>query len=131
MGFGVVSDSSECVFRLQATQSTQQWEKRAQQLQQKYGKVDLAEHQRVQRELRSAQAELSQKGAEGTAQLAAVQEKLKKVCFLIQMLGACVSCMGLYVWTGRSAQQWLRQPSTFCKLHNGIKRIGCDDWPSC
>ena len=83
MGVGVVSDSSECVFGLQATQSAQQWEKHAQQLQQKYGKVDLVEHQRVQEELRCAQAELSQKGAESTAQLAAVQEKLKKVCFLI------------------------------------------------
>ena len=71
---------------MQATQSAQQWEKRAQQLQQKYGKVDLAEHQRVQEELRTVQAELSQKGAEGTAQLAAFEEKLKKVCTLAQHL---------------------------------------------
>ena len=64
---------------MQATESAQQWEKRAQQLQQKYGKVDLAEHQRVQEELKTAQTELSQICAEGQAQLAVVQEELKKV----------------------------------------------------
>jgi len=64
---------------MQATESAQQWEKRAQQLQQKYGKVDLAEHQRVQEELKTAQTELSQIRAEGQAQLIVVQEGLKKV----------------------------------------------------
>ena len=64
---------------VQATESAQQWEKRAQQLQQKYGKVDLAEHQRVQAELKAAQAELSKIRAEGVAQLAAVREELSKV----------------------------------------------------
>lgn len=64
---------------MQATDSAQQWEKRAQQLQQKYGKVDLAEHQRVQEELRTAQAQLSNARAQGQAQLAVVQEDLKKV----------------------------------------------------
>lgn len=64
---------------MQATESAQQWEKRAQQLQQKYGKVDLAEHQRVQEELKTAQAELSNARAQGQAQLAVVQEDLKKV----------------------------------------------------
>lgn len=63
----------------QATESAQQWEKRAQQLQQKYGKVDLAEHQRVQAELKTAQTELSQIRAEGVAQLAEVREELTKV----------------------------------------------------
>lgn len=65
---------------MQATESAQQWEKRAQQLQQKYGKVDLAEHQRVQEELKAAQAELATVRADGHAKLAVVQEQLKKVC---------------------------------------------------
>lgn len=66
---------------VQATEGAQQWEKRAQQLQQKYGKVDLAEHQRVQAELKAVQAELSQIRAEGVALLAEVQEELVKVPF--------------------------------------------------
>ena len=68
---------------MQATESAQQWEKRAQQLQQKYGKVDLAEHQRVQAELKAAQTELSQMRAEGMAQLAEVREELAKVPLLL------------------------------------------------
>lgn len=69
---------------VQATESAQQWEKRAQQLQQKYGKVDLAEHQRVQAELKAAQTELSQIRADGLAQLAEVREELSKVPSWIQ-----------------------------------------------
>ena len=67
---------------VQATEGAQQWEKRAQQLQQKYGKVDLAEHQRVQAQLKAAQTELSQIRAEGvaaSAELASVREELTKV----------------------------------------------------
>ena len=67
---------------VQATEGAQQWEKRAQQLQQKYGKVDLAEHQRVQAQLKAVQTELSQIRAEGvaaSAELASVSEELTKV----------------------------------------------------
>ena len=77
---------------MQATESAQQWEKRAQQLQQKYGKVDLAEHQRVQEELKTAQAELSNARAQGQAQLAVVQEDLKKVLLTDRTLCRCLQC---------------------------------------
>ena len=44
----------------QARESAQRWETRASDLQQRYGKVDLAEHQRVLAELDATKAELQQ-----------------------------------------------------------------------
>jgi chromosome segregation ATPase len=63
----------------QARENAQQWEKRAQQLQQKYGKVDLAEHQRVQQSLAAAQAELGELRASTDARQAQLQSQLDKV----------------------------------------------------
>ena len=45
---------------VQARESAQRWETRASDLQQRYGKVDLAEHQRVLAELEATKAELQQ-----------------------------------------------------------------------
>lgn len=68
--------------RLQAREGAEQWQKRAQQLQQKYGKVDLAEHQRVQEALAAVQAELAQLRTAAEARQAQLQKDLDKV-------GAC------------------------------------------
>jgi alkylation response protein AidB-like acyl-CoA dehydrogenase len=64
---------------VQARENAQQWEKRAQQLQQKYGKVDLAEHQRVQQSLTNAEAELANLRNSAEAQRKELEEQLKKV----------------------------------------------------
>ena len=63
----------------QARENAQQWEKRAQQLQQKYGKVDLAEHQRVQQSLAAAQAEVAALRTSTDARQAQLQGQLDRV----------------------------------------------------
>jgi alkylation response protein AidB-like acyl-CoA dehydrogenase len=63
----------------QANERAEQWEKRAQQLQQKYGKVDLAEHQRVQEMLSKAEAELAQLRSTSENSDEALRTELEKV----------------------------------------------------
>ena len=65
------SDYSVRMLAAQARATAEAWEKRARQLQQKYGKVDLEEHQKLQAELVAAreraealQATLTAKEAE-------------------------------------------------------------------
>ncbi len=64
---------------LQAQENAQRWEQRAQQLQQKYGKVDLAEHQRVQQKLAETEAQLAEQRSTVATQHKELEEKLKKV----------------------------------------------------
>ncbi|CAL8467199.1 g6735 [Coccomyxa elongata] len=62
-----------------ANENAQQWEKRAQQLQQKYGKVDLAEHQRVQEKLAKAEAELAKHRSTTDSSTRTLRAELEKV----------------------------------------------------
>ena len=72
--------------RWQAQEGAEQWQKRAQQLQQKYGKVDLAEHQRVQEALAAVQGELAQLRTAAEARQAQLQKELDKVGHVLVVL---------------------------------------------
>ena len=76
----------------QAQESAEQWEKRAQQLQQKYGKVDLAEHQRVQEALAAVQTELAQLRTAAMAQQAQLLKELDQVCMCWTWWSVYVVC---------------------------------------
>ncbi len=71
---------------LQATETAQSWEKRAQQLQQKYGKVDLAEHQRVQDKLAKVEDELAQLRRDNETSNQELVAQVEKVCLVWQMM---------------------------------------------
>ncbi len=79
----------------QANENAQQWEKRAQQLQQKYGKVDLAEHQRVQQKLAKAEAELAEHRSTTDSSTRSLRAELEKVRLWLALL-ACATGIGKF-----------------------------------